>query len=356
MAGQAKRRDKVFRNRIFSIVVSLALSFFLWLALSAQDTSTSELSVPLELANMPANLAVKSDLPTSITFQVMANTAQLRFLSDRKLHVWINAASAREGYNAFTVDPDALDLPRGVQVRRVTPQVIEFEAVKTADKVLPLKPTVSGAVNPAFRVRALTIEPDRVTVQGPKEVLDGLTELATTPIPLEGLTQTTTLTVTPAVADLDIGGLIVTPREIKVLINVEERTVEEAFTGLPVVVDFKNGGGRPRGLTLEPEQVDITVSWPASRARTVKSEDIRVRVSVDADRLREEKSLSLPVVAVPPNGATVTAINPVNVTVKLPPSDLAETGEAAPAESGPAPLFPGQTVDQPGPSSEIEQP
>lgn len=336
MAGKSAEQGKAISARILSIVVSLALSFFLWLALSSQDTSTSELTVPLELANMPANLAVKGDdLPTSVTFQVMANTAQLRFLSDRKLHVWINAASAREGYNAFTIAPDSLDLPRGVQVRRVTPQLIEFEAVKTANQILPLKPTLSGKVNPAFRVRDLVIEPDRVTVEGPKEVLDGLTELATTPISLEGLTSSTTLTVTPAVGDLADSGLVITPREIKVLINVEERTVEETFTALPVETDFKNGGGRPNGLLLTPERVDITVSWPASRARAVTARDIRVRVSVDANKLRDERELLLPVVAVPPNGATVTAIKPANVTVKLPPPAPgdASTQAAPPAGS-----------------------
>lgn len=343
MASKGKERGKLIRTRILSIVVSLALSFFLWLALSSQDTSTSELSVPLELANMPADLAIRSDLPTSVTFQVMANTAQLRFLSDRKLHVWINADSAREGYNAFTIDPDSLDLPRGVQVRRVTPQLIEFEAVKTANKVLPLKPTVTGALNPAFRVRAMVIEPDQVTVVGPKEVLDGLTELSTTPISLEGLTGSTTMTVTPAVGDLVESGLVITPREIKVLINVEERTVEETFTGLPVEADFKNGGGRPNGLILEPERADITVSWPASRIRTVTSQDIRVRVSVDADKLREERKLTLPVVAVPPSGTTVTAINPANVTVKLPPPAAGDAAVEAPRPTSPSAGMPGGT-------------
>lgn len=348
MASKAREHGRAIRTRILSIVVSLALSFFLWLALSGQDTTTTELAVPLELVNLPGNLAVKSELPTSVTFQVLANTAQLRFLSDRKLHVWINAASAREGYNAFPVEPDSLELPRGVQVRRVSPQVIEFEAVKTADKVLPLKPTVSGSVNPAFRVRSLIIEPDQVRVQGPIEVLDSLSELSTNPIPLEGLTRDAQLTVTPAVSDLD-PGLIITPREIKVTINVEERSLEETLAGLPVEIDFKNGGGRADGLILEPKRVDITLTWPASRPRAVTAGDVRVRVFVDLERLRADGSLSLPVVAVPPNGTTVTAISPVNVTVSLPPSlappepEADQQGEDDPAEPGSPP---GQTGPQ----------
>lgn len=354
MAGKGKERDRVIRTRILSIVVSLALSFFLWLALAGQDTSTTELSVPLELVNMPANLAVKSELPTSVTVQVLANTAQLRFLSDRKLRVWINAASAREGYNAFPVDANTLDLARGVQVRRISPPVIEFEAVQTANKVLPLKPTVSGTVNPAYRVRALIIEPDQVTVQGPREILDSLTELSTNPIPLEGLTRDTNLTVTPALSPESDPGLSITPREIKVSITLEERTLEDTFAGLPVEIDFKNGGGRADNLILEPSQAEITLSWPPARVRAVTAEDVRVWVFVDLERLRAEKSLSLPVVVVAPNGTNIKAINPVNVSVSLPPSaELPEPGDQ-PSRAEVPPV--GQSSPQAGPSGPSELP
>lgn len=326
MVKKGQARDKAIRTRILSIVVSLVLSFFLWLALSGQDTSTTELSVPLELANLPANLTIKNDVPTSVTLQVLANTAQLRFITDRKLSVLINAGSAREGSNIFPIDSGSLDLPRGVQLRRVIPQIIEFEAVKTASKILPLEPRITGVVNPAYRVRSVIIEPDQVMVQGPKELLAELTELITTPISLEGLTRDITLTVTPALADLP-PSLVVTPKEIKAFISVEERMVQETFTGLPIELDVKNGGNRIDGLTLNPEQADITVSWPVSRPRPVAAGDIRVRVFVDLDRLRLEKSMNVPVVAVPPNGTTVIAINPVNVTVSLTEPRLSESAD-----------------------------
>lgn len=316
MVKKGQVRDKIIRTRILSIVVSLILSFFLWLALSGQDTSTTELSAPLELANLPANLTIKNDVPTSVTLQVLANTAQLRFLTDRKLSVVINAASAREGFNIFPIDPESLDLPRGVQLRRVTPQAIEFEAVKTASITLPLKPRITGTVNPGFRVRSVTIEPKQVMVQGPQELLENLTELATTPISLDGLTRSATLTVAPAVTDLP-PSLIVTPREIKAFIDLEERTVVETFTSLPIELDIKNGGDHSNALVVTPERVDITVSWPVSRLKGVTAGEIRVRVFVDLDRLRSENSMNVPVVAVPPAGATIIAINPVNATVSL---------------------------------------
>lgn len=325
---------RALHNKILSILVSLLLSFFLWLALAGQDTSTTELSVPLELANLPSDLAIRSEVPTTITFQVLANTAQLRFLADRKLHVWINASSAREGYNAFSVDADSLDLPRGVQVRKISPSVIEFEAVKTTNKVVPLRPDATGTVHKDYRVRALILEPDEVTIQGPQELLADIDSLSTTPIQLSDLQKDTTQTVTPLLSDLP-PGIVVTPREIRAIITLEERKLEETFTDLPIEAVSRNG--RPSNLMLMPDKAEVSVSWPSSRARAITASDIRIQVTVDEDELAQNGSLTLPLVAVAPSGVAVTGIKPGSVTVQkqnvnVPPQ---QQPSAAPLSTGP---------------------
>lgn len=305
-------RNKALHNKILSILASLFLSFFLWLALAGQDTSMTELSVPLELANFPSDLAIRNEVPAAISFQVLANTAQLRFLADRKLHIWINAASAREGYNAFSVDADSLDLPRGVQVRKITPPVIELETVKTTNKVVSLKPDTTGMVHKDYRVRTLILEPDEVSIQGPQELLAELESLPTTPIQLNDLQKDTTLTVTPLLSDLP-PGIIVVPREIKAAITLEERKLEEIFPDLPIEAVGRNG--RLSNLKLVPDKAEISVSWPLSRAKAITASDIRIQVTVDEDELKLIGSLVLPLVAVAPNGVAVTAIKPGSVTV-----------------------------------------
>ena len=307
-------RVKVLRNKILSIVVSLILSFFLWLALAGQDTSITDLAVPLELANLPGDLVIKTAVPTSVSFQVLTNTAQGRFLADRKLHVWLNVASAREGLNSFPVAPDSLELPRGVSVRKVSPQVIEFEAVKTTDKVVPLKATVVGRPNPAYLVRSMILEPDEVTLKAPQELLETIDSIPTSDIVIDGLTEDTVFTVSP-VSEIPSPALEITPREIKVIFNVEERRLEETFAGLPIEIDLKSGLTDDPYLEISPTEAEISVSWPASRSRSVRAEDLKVRVFVDDDKLRLEGILTPPVVAVAPSGVTVTAIKPVNVTV-----------------------------------------
>ena len=328
---------RALHNKILSIVVSLLLSFFLWLALAGQDTSSTELTVPLELSNLPSDLVIRTEVPNSINFQVLANTAQLRFLADRKLHVWINASSAREGFNAFPVDVDSLDLPRGVQVRRVTPPVIEFEAVKTTNKVVPLRPDTTGTVRQDHRVRAIVLEPDEVTIQGPQEILADIDGLSTTPIHLEGLTRDTSMTVTPLLSDLP-AGLIVTPREIRATITLEERRLEETFSSLPIEANAK-GGGRINNLKMVPDKAEVSITWPASRPQAITAADIKIQVTIDPEDLAKNTSLSLPLVVVAPPGVAVTGITPGSITVQREEGDspVKHLSGDLPASSSPSP-------------------
>lgn len=309
-------RGKILRNRILSMLVSLALSFCLWLALSGQDTSTVDIVVPLELTNLPSDLVIKSEVPNSVTFQVSANTAQIRFLADRKPHLWINVSTAHEGSgNVVSVPLDSLDLPRGVQVRKATPAVIEFETARLSQKTVPVKPSIVGNANPAYRIHSMIISPDEVVVQGPIEQLEPISFISTTPINIEGLSANATIVVFPSPADLD-PSLTVSADEITAQFKVEERTIAETFRRIPIEFDLKNDSVARENIDISPAVAGISVSWPASRSLPVNADDIKAIIYIDGDKLKSAGRLEVPVVVAPPAGVTITAINPVNVSLK----------------------------------------
>ncbi len=306
------------RGKFASMVVALALSFLLWLSLAGQDTSTLDLTVPLELVNLPADLRINT-IPTSVIVQVSANTAQGRFLAERKPHLFINVSAAKIGRNTFPISADSLELPRGVQVRQVSPPVLEFTAIKITNKIVPLRYTVSGSVAPAFRVHSVVTEPDVVTVEGPQELLDQVESIPTTAIDLEGLTSDTQLTVAPDITSLD-PKLLVSPNKIRIAIHLEEVLRTETFAALPIVPDVEN---LPEGWQIEltPPSANVAVSWPASQSKEISPEDLLVEVSIDADELFSDGSpgepLSLPVIVELPPNVTMTAVSPVTTTVTI---------------------------------------
>jgi len=316
------------QGRISSLAISMVLAFFLWLNLAGQDNSLIDLTVGLQLHSLPENLLIKGEAPKEVTLRVLANAAQVRFLSDRKLSLPLDLSLAREGHNTFPVLLDSLPLPRGVEVSGVDPETIEFEAIYIFKKEVPVKPFVVGLPDPAFRLEGLVLEPAVMTVQGSPEILDRLDNLTTTPLAVEGLTEDTVFAVN-AVLPHEWDVAIVGSKEITVTAKISEISTQAVFSDIPVEIEIRGREGPQGGrahFVAQPARVSVTVSWPSSRGRPVSAGEIRAVAGVDGEQLKAEGWVTVPVVAVPPAGASVAAIQPATVNVAhVPPS--AEAGK-----------------------------
>jgi hypothetical protein len=309
----------------------MALAFSLWAVLAGQDMNAVDMTVPLELAGLPDDLVVRGEAPASVTFQVLANAAQIRFLSDRKPHLRLNVALAREGENVFPVPADALALPRGVKVTRSNPSVIEFTAVRVAQKTVPIRLVVQGSPDPPLELASVLIEPTMAMVKGPRELLDRINDIATTPIEVAGLTGDANLTALPALIDLD-PAVSVEPDLIRVYVNLEERSMRKTFAKIPISVEVSDAedSGEPP-LAAQPAAADVTVAWPVSMGPAPKAGAVRARVRVDRHRLAEKGGLmELPVLVDLPAGGRVIAIDPVTVKVRARPRAGNQDGQAPP--------------------------
>jgi YbbR domain-containing protein len=311
-------------GKISSFVVSLILSFCLWLTLVGEDTTALEVPLQLELTNLPEALIVTSEVPREITCRILANTAQVRFLTDRKLKLPLDVSSSREGYNAFPLTSDSLNLPWGVQVSELSPSLIEFEALRRVEKKLDLEPVIVGTPGPGYQFKSVVLTPDQVVIKGPKELINKINNLYTTPISVENMTHSIFLVTTVALPELDQKLIDFSPKEIQVALEVDAVYTTASFSKLPIKIELKNDGPSPSFFDISPTQVTISVSWPLSRSQSVKAEEIRPRVFIDWASFQQENCLSLPVIVVPPEGVNVTAISPANVTVTYKPEKSGE--------------------------------
>jgi hypothetical protein len=329
-------------------MVSMALAFCLWLSLAGLETGLVDFTVGLRLHSLPDHLVIKGEMPKSLTLRVRANAAQVRFLSDRNLSLPLDLSLAQEGYNSFPVLLDLLNLPRGVEVAEINPAAIEFEVMELFQKEVPVKPKVVGRPAPDFRLENLVLEPAAVTIQGPPDILAQVDHLETSPLALEGLTRDAVFSiglVQPEAAAVTIVGA----KEIQATVSVSEIRTQAVFSGIPVEVEIEArsrdhnslrrirgpfgrpdnnldkdspaAGEGPASFIAQPARVSVTISWPSSRSRPVDAREVRARVGVDAEQLKTEGRITVPVVVVPPSGASVVDISPAMVGVShVPPA------------------------------------
>ncbi|MGL4208867.1 MAG: CdaR family protein [Candidatus Adiutrix sp.] len=313
-------KAREIRNHILFILVSLGLSFFLWLSLSGQNTSTEEIIVPVALINLPTEMLITSEIPPSVTIQVQANPAQVRFLSDRKPNLLVNVASTQEGHNAFPVLNEHFDLPRGVQVRRSYPAVIEFDAVQLHSKTVPVKAVITGTPAAGYLVKSIEAEPLEVLVQAAMAELDKVESAATAPIDISGRTQAFNTTAILSMPSLG-PRFIFTPGEARVYINIEERRVSRTFENVPITINSADPTALVSAFKITPQTVKVAIDWPISSPANPLAADIQAHVNIRPRGTTSDSAqiIEVPIIVSSPPSTTVISISPVMATVTVPP-------------------------------------
>ena len=176
------------RNQFPIIVLSVVLSFMLWLSVSGQDKTTHDLPVTLDLMGLAENIDLGEGLPDSITLRVNANKAQSSFLTGRKLRLPVDASHVEAGQNTITFDLALVEppLPRGVDVQRFTPESVTFQAYPYVTREVPVSvPELGQPRDYLERQGDLTVEPQMARVTGPANRLDEIQMVTTTPMDWE---------------------------------------------------------------------------------------------------------------------------------------------------------------------------
>jgi len=63
---------------------------------------------------------------------------------------------------------------------------------RLARKSVQLKPVLTGRPAPGYRIRSVSVNPLRVTLEGPATVIGSFTMLQTLPVDVSGMQETTT--------------------------------------------------------------------------------------------------------------------------------------------------------------------
>jgi hypothetical protein len=328
------------RNQFPIIVLSVVLSFLLWLSVSGQDKTTHDLPVSIDLIGLADNIDLGEGLPDTITLRVNANKAQSSFLTGRKLRLPVDASHVEAGQNTINFDLALVEppLPRGVDVQRFTPESVTFQAYPYVTREVPVSVPELGQPRDYLERRGdLTVEPMVARVTGPANRLDEIQQIATTPMDWEEVSSPGS-TVTVRVQSSD-KRLSIVPSFFRVTPNVAVKRKSLTFDVPVRLEDAQSLGIETARVTLRPDEVSVTVSWPLSLPEPSEDSDggIMATVALDPATLERRKSMRLDVEAVGPNQVEVVRINPTRILAVWSSAPVAEPPDAPAPAAGAGP-------------------
>ena len=175
-------------------LVSLVLAVSLWFFVTSKGKVEVSMTVPIELQNIPAGMAVVGDVLRYLEVRLQAQERLLRDItSGKKVVCVLNLGTTRSGENALRISPDDIRRPTGVSVTHLSPYEIRVRLEPLVKRTVRLVPVLHGTAAPGYRVAEAAADPPRVTAEGPSSVMRQLSVLRTMPLDVQGATGTLTL-------------------------------------------------------------------------------------------------------------------------------------------------------------------
>ncbi len=292
------------RNRFLKLL-SLLLAISLWFAVSGEERTETTLNMTLEMTNLSSNLMVTSEVPPAIQVRVVGSRSIISNLSQSRLIQTLDLGGYKSGRHTFSLGPNSLSLPRGVEVIRIQPNPITLTLASTLTRTLPIKPVLENNPAEGYELVSATTRPALVTVRGPYPELSELQFIPTLPIDLSFLKENTVIA-----TDLDFKNLHLALHEsVPILagIRIGPKALTRTFAGIPVLTE-------PHPAKVSPSQVTLIIKGPWPLVQNLKPEDLKARVdlrNLSPGRHRLNVAVDLP------DGVTLMRARPTTVNVTL---------------------------------------
>lgn len=264
---------RFLREELALKVLSLGLAVGVWLYVRGEERPVQILTVPLELQNLPSDLAIAGEVIESVNVRVRAPEVVLKALSPERFLARVDLGSLTAGDQLVTIRADAMRIPPGVEVVRVSPEQVPLRLEKKARRELPVKARVAGEPAAGFVLGEVGVDPRSATVEGPESAVREAREVLSDIVRVDG--QGEPLDSIVGLTPDRSGVRVVGGASALVSVDIHERHVTRV---LPDVNVIALGASFP--VKLSPRSVEVTLEGPPGVLSDIGEDDVSVVVDV----------------------------------------------------------------------------
>src|SRR5215471_2843005 len=180
---------------------ALLLALLVYLNVYTDRPTTMLVSFPIEYTELDDSLSLSGPAPSVVQAELRGTGKQLIFIRVKEPRMKLSLAGARRGRLDRALAPSDLPLPTegGITVENlVGPRVVTLDIDRKAHRDIRVVARVSGQPAPGYHWMGVAlVDPPRVRVTGPEQVLLGLDSLVLSPVHVDGKRDTVSALVPP---------------------------------------------------------------------------------------------------------------------------------------------------------------
>lgn len=303
-AGSRVRRRLVGNGRLKLFSVAFACGLWLFVNYAERDAEKT-LVVPVEFNNLPTQLMINGDRDEYVDLRLRGPRSLLSQLNSKKLR--LDLRDVRPGMASFRITSDMLNLPRGVQLVRISPAQVNLSIAQIIKRTLPVRLALIGKPPHGYSVKEAEVNPETIEVTGPAPQVDKLHAVLADTLDLSTLTQPFTREV--ALRGPEEGFVSYNRDRVQVRINIEEIVATQEFRNLAITV--KNAAAQ---TTVFPARTTVSVRGPQRLIENLAFNEGQVF----ADAMGQGAgSVTVPVTVVLPPGLELVSQDPTQVELRV---------------------------------------
>lgn len=169
---------------LFITIGTLVTLLWLW-----QDVQEIDILIPIRFENIPSELTYSNASENGINLLVRGNPSGIDALVKAPPAYVVDLSGVTAGLKQIRLQPEALQMPRGVRAIQIHPDSITLKIQKKITKTLPVALSVEGEALTGYEVTHLSADPEQITVSGPESLLASIRVLTPKPLSIANASE-----------------------------------------------------------------------------------------------------------------------------------------------------------------------
>ena len=265
---------KLPTSQIFFVVVSITLSFLLWMWVGAQERSEIAVSVPLEYRNLPRGLEILPDknFISAVNVWVKGTSTTVNNLRPTEISAWVDLSKTRSGLRNFEMGPDEVRVPYGFSVLRINPSRISLRIEEVVTRKIPVTPRFEGEPPLGYKLTETKVTPSEVEIRGPQSAVASVRQAFTDSIDISTIHGPYTETTNVGVENSSVR--IADTKMVRVDMNITE--VQDVYSvRLPISVSKL-----PADVKFNPKTIRVDLLGPKTVISEMKNDQVQILLDV----------------------------------------------------------------------------
>lgn len=272
--------------RLKLIAVGLALALWASLHTGGPSLLPAMQSAPIELLNIPPDLALSSEVPETVDVTLRGRQSRIGAVTSTDIRVRIDLSDGHAGENLVDV-MDNVSVPSDFEVERVQPAQLRIILEEEVEALRPVVSVIEGEPAPGYEVSSRRLDPESARIRGPRSRVADVEQLRTEAVNITGRTES----FSQQVALQADSSFVTLPEDREVQLNIEIREIPEVrdFQGLQVEVI-----NSPYRVQVNPEIIGVRLRGPPSVLDELTVDDLRAVIDASGLEPQAEDYLVTP--------------------------------------------------------------